>query len=97
MINIKAFISNKPLYFNIVLAVTAIAMLLTRQIPLLIILFVVLMIEGDIIIALKLKKNSKKAFLYMIIFMTIMIAVFVTLIFTQLDNENFRRMLMFIL
>lgn len=93
----NAFIKNKPLYFNVALAITAIAMVITKQIPLSIILFVALMVEGDIIIALKYKNNSKKVFLYMMIFMVIVIVMFVTLIFTQIDNENFRNMLLFIL
>ena len=89
--------NNKPLYFNIVLVAISLVLLITRQIPLSIILFIVLMVEGDIIIALKLKNSSKKAFLYIMIFMTIAIAGFVILILTQLDNENFKNMLLFIL
>lgn len=68
---------------NVVLGVTALGLITTRQIPLSIILFVVLMVELDIIIACKFKNNIKKAILYMIAFMQIVVSMFTTLVFIR--------------
>jgi predicted neutral ceramidase superfamily lipid hydrolase len=95
--NPNTFINNKPLFLNTILIVAVIMLLLMRSIPLAIILFVALMVEVDIIIALKSKGNVMKSFLYSTLFMTIAIGLFLISIFSFIGNDTFRSIITYVI
>jgi hypothetical protein len=95
--NVNTFINNKPLFLNTILIVAVIVLLLMRSVPIVIILFIALMVEVDIIIALKFKGNVLKTFLYSTLFMIIATGLFLISIFSFIGNDTFRSIITFVI
>jgi hypothetical protein len=93
----KDIINNKPLYLNLLLAITVAFLLFSRSIPLIVLFLVAFIFEGDMIISLRFKDNRLKIFLYSVIFSLITLGVFFGSIFAFIDNAVVRSIVTYIL